>query len=680
MQVDLQWKSNTNSVSYEDISKRGRHQNCSKIIIISDQRSRTKYFEYTADIFKEWCIIILVSDPYNFEYDRKERLFIISDSLLKQFPFRSTKFAGLSPIAKRNIAYLFATDIGADILYETTSESFLKDVSYFSTFFSKRTHPNVVLEDFSNRYFNVFSAFQPLRGISLKPIRFPFPRGLPIHAVAKNSYANDVSVLRNRTMMDSGMVNIGVFTAHSLQDLSTISESQKQTPIAFKNNQEVITLPLGMVSPFGSTSVIWKRSALPFSYTPISTSKGYHSTESIVHSYICQRLLSYFGGQVGLFAPFTPPSNYLEAKSKHSPDVTRSGDFSSFISDLVDFLYEEMQISSDINLSSLLQETYFSLHQKLFVDYIDVLFSEQWIKDFCEISSINCSNWKIVSNDSIPIRTGQRSGDCSSNSNVAVCVSGQVRTLDMSPSDEFHPKIWKPMRATIPIPNQTVAQSVQKNLYPSLGTPDVFMVISTRGTETEPKAGDMSTCETLRPSGGHLHCSVPVEENVPILRNATFWSTFVRFRRNNFVYVQGLLQQLKGMFDCYKEIERFSLQTGKTYDWIVRLRPDMYIHNFPNLEELKSVADVHKTIFYSNKEACCCGNEDTFAIGKYTIMAPYMERFIHLQQRDLMNGTTWSSESHLQSYLADRGINLIPHSLIKTCLVKPKNRRNPSDP
>lgn len=262
--------------------------------------------------------------------------------------------------------------------------------------------------------------------------------------------------------------------------------------------------------------------------------------------------------------------------------------------------------------------------------------------------------------------------------NVAVCVSGQLRTLTMRTTDENHPKSWHPMRASIPYPNQSVAESIQRNLYPKLNKPDIFMVISTRQSEREPKQGDISVCEPLRPDGGYLSCSVPLEKRMESIGNESFWEDFAY---PTYVGIQGILQQMKGMHDCYKQIQKHSIATGKKYEWIVRLRPDMYIYEFPSIEHLNSVKNIDKKILNANRKACCCGNEDTFAVGKYDLMGPFLERFVHLQHGEIFSkGTRFTSESHLLKYMKERGVTLEEHPMIKTCLVKPKYRKTLSEP
>lgn len=255
---------------------------------------------------------------------------------------------------------------------------------------------------------------------------------------------------------------------------------------------------------------------------------------------------------------------------------------------------------------------------------------------------------------------------------TAVCVSGQLRTLTMLPSNKYHPKSWDPMSASIPFPNQSVAESIQANLFPKLSTTDVFMSVSTRETSREPRRGDLKSCEPLRPRRGLLKCQVQIEEEVTSIGNESYWKYF---SNPSTKAIKGFLQQLKGMNDCYRMIEKHINSTGTRYDWIVRLRPDMYIHEFPNIEDLVTERDINRTIFYSSKNTCCCGNEDTFAFGSYQVMVPLLERLVHFQYSNIFSdGEQFSSETHLIKYLNEKGIDLKEHSSIKACLVKPTYR------
>lgn len=272
------------------------------------------------------------------------------------------------------------------------------------------------------------------------------------------------------------------------------------------------------------------------------------------------------------------------------------------------------------------------------------------------------------------------------NDRVAVCVSGQLRSLDMKLSDPGHSGNWYKMQSKLPPPSMTVAESVSKNLYPLLEDVDVFMVISTKEGIHEPQEGDQKACESLRPPKGHLHCEIKREAAVEISKRDMWENMSLHKNRGHLgdVVIQGLLQQLKGLFQCHQAILKHSISTGKKYDWMVRLRPDDYIHSFPSLQRLD--ADTSRpTIWYGSFDSCCCGNIDRFAIARSEWLQVYFDRFLHLQQVDwghynlTKDAKLWKAETFLSSLMRNYGISLRAHPLIKLCVVKPNYRRNPSD-
>lgn len=72
--------------------------------------------------------------------------------------------------------------------------------------------------------------------------------------------------------------------------------------------------------------------------------------------------------------------------------------------------------------------------------------------------------------------------------------------------------------------------------------------------------------------------------------------------------------------------------TGINYDWIVRLRADSYILDFPDLEKLSSSID-DRTILCGDKTKRCCGNEDSFGIGPTDLMHWYLKDIFIYKQR-----------------------------------------------
>ena len=267
---------------------------------------------------------------------------------------------------------------------------------------------------------------------------------------------------------------------------------------------------------------------------------------------------------------------------------------------------------------------------------------------------------------------------------TAVCVSGQLRTLNMPPSDPSFPQSFQPMTTAFTaadMQGRTVAETIQAHLYPALGEFDVYMTVITAEGPREPRVGDLTACDSLTPPPpARLFCEViRQEELAPI--HQEIWNTF--YYPNQHTPQQGVLNQLYNQQRCSMMMSRQIIQENIQYRYAVRLRPDMAILKpVPPIGGLLS-PDEPSVVKFIDPGPCCCGNEDTFGIGHYQAMALYFNRIISVHEvskRPLMRGT-WTSESMLMEYLKDNfGISLVPDSRIVGCLVKPTYRSQVSDP
>lgn len=259
---------------------------------------------------------------------------------------------------------------------------------------------------------------------------------------------------------------------------------------------------------------------------------------------------------------------------------------------------------------------------------------------------------------------------------VAVCVSGQLRTLTLAPDAPLHHRSWGPMRvragALPPRPLMSVAESVQRSLFAPLAAlgyaVDVFMLVES----------EAAACEPLRPPApGRLFCRVARDAPLPDMPRA-FRRAFVYGGTER--YVQGLLQQLHGQRECNR-----ARRAEGPHAWVVRTRPDLYVHTFPS-----RLPDEEDTVWFANNVTCCCGNEDSFGLGRPRAMDLYLDRLSQLMSGDdggLRNSSAflagpghWTSETYLVRLLGDHGVALRPHAELQACLVKPRSRHSPSDP
>ena len=288
---------------------------------------------------------------------------------------------------------------------------------------------------------------------------------------------------------------------------------------------------------------------------------------------------------------------------------------------------------------------------------------------------------------------------------VAVCVTGQPRTMAMPPDDPDYPANWGPMRVPkgTPMPaklNMTCAQTLHANLYPTLATRgfDVFMLITTLPSDTSQKHNlrmvkpeDLSACDPLRPtdSTNELFCRVEVEPDLSgdLREAAPFWN---RYSYNDHKHKIQLLHQLWDQRECLRMVE----ETGRDYSHIIRLRPDSQMRKpLPTLQSLDfgSTLSTKRTLFSVGKQICCCGNEDWFLVGTTDAMSVFFQRYDFLMA---VQGVPDDKLAVMAPSLTKQAWAAVPFALdalqrsnpalsiqvntqssqIDNCLVKPKSR------
>lgn len=238
---------------------------------------------------------------------------------------------------------------------------------------------------------------------------------------------------------------------------------------------------------------------------------------------------------------------------------------------------------------------------------------------------------------------------------AAICVSGQVRTLD------------------------STIHNISKNLLDTIDTYDVFMFVQTRESVVEPKAGDLSVCKLFKINKkSSTLCSVTKEM---ALNTSQFLSLHAK---ENYVYssderrIQGLLQQLLGLKTSFEMMESYSELTGVMYKWVIRLRPDNWIpHPVPSLSSFGT----NDMLIFSSQKFRCCGNEDIFAIGTLAPMRIFMKRidFMALDfVQDFFNHTMrWTSESYVIALCSIFNISYTFHDDLHIHVERwPDSRRN----
>ena len=88
------------------------------------------------------------------------------------------------------------------------------------------------------------------------------------------------------------------------------------------------------------------------------------------------------------------------------------------------------------------------------------------------------------------------------------------------------------------------------------------------------------------------------------------------------ISIQVILQQINGLYEVNKMKMKYEQQNNKKYDWVIRLRPDMVFSS--DMEDLTKCDNNSIYIPCGNDH---CGYNDRFAFGNSKNMDIYMNRF-----------------------------------------------------
>lgn len=701
------------------------------------------------NLSSSWCVFICVSSDATLAAWKSSdahtvappnRLFVYTPVELRALDFRSSEHLSADQrrvtTASQNVLYLAALARGARAIFDATVHMQLRDGARLSSLAYNLTHGTQTATLLNSScpsssrqrtFANPWAALRPMRLSDQSETHTRvWPRGMPAPDV--HSKCGHDLLYNKRFDWDlvpdvyRSSVSVVATAVDGIPDVDAGLRVSGGVPLSFMQQLYVVST----AAPFGKMGVMWGADAFASLFIPPSGTLANRASD-IVRSLVAQRLLANpagFGAVVVANELHRDFFNYLSSDSDVD-DGHDHGDHDEGGIDLalalstpriarfLAYQWNPPSQTEGLSFGAAVVAAWDALREHSVVITADVEAAVDWALDVAATTKCNaletdnggiCSKWsgsagnggnnnakarghlnkyKVAVEDSEEAQIGYL-GRQRRQPNVAVCVSGQLRSLNLRPGDKDH-QGWHQVRSSLAEPNESVANSIQRVLYPRLGNPDVFMTVSTRGGKHEPTVGDIKACEPLKAPGGSLKCIVRLEEPIPVYLNDTLWAAFAQIKLQTQArerVVQGMLQQLKGMYECYKMIANHEGSIGKRYDWIVRLRPDMYFDSFPSLATL--AADMPgNTVWYANRDTCCCGNEDTFGIGPAHLMSRYLQRFVHLQMRDwwfVQQGVTWSGESFTQFYLEEVGARLEPHPEIKSCIVKPRRRVFSSEP
>jgi hypothetical protein len=638
----------------------------------------------------DWCVVIVGDKKGVQTYDmtnvRKQVTFLGAEAQAS-LPYQIVKHLKWNHFSRKNLGYLYAIDHGASIIYDTDDDNILLAPHVPTDYLTSPTAKiPLKLRSTLQHVYNPYLDFGSVKKVSKERI-FSWPRGVPLETIRD---AQSYLTLDDTEHLSTPQIGVLQSLANHEPDVDSIFRLTGELPVEFSDTPKARGLPPGMMTPFNAQATLFAERCLWGLLLPASV---HGRVSDIWRSYIMQRLMWDVGQAVAFASPFV-----VQYRNAHNymADLSAEQDLFSKAGELIKLLLAWKPQS--LTFEGRLEELIVSLYEHTFVEESDVLLWQAWIQDLRAIGYSFPALLKEgtqyqatrASFDKAVSQKLQSSSGSPRNGRIAVCVSGQPRTLNMQVDNKNYPQSWAPMTCNIstPLVHGPVYQTIQENLYSTLDKYgfDVFMYVSTPGDGQlrTPSEGDAAICEPLRPasSTNKLFCSVEKEKHWP-------WSASImaQYSYSDEYGINGLQQQLYGMHKCNEMRKQYSSETGVEYDYVIRLRPDTsFMKVFPDLENLDFASDQDgaSKVFHAHKDACCCGNEDWFGIGHTEVMDKYLDRLLYLPHRDLEGWNLhsgWSAEEYLQTFLHHyANSKLVNEPNIQACIVKPSDRRRHGDP
>jgi hypothetical protein len=603
--------------------------------------------------------------------------------------------------ARKNIGYLFAIEHGAEHIYDFDDDNVLKDgeTLRFQALLmnaSQQTTEWTVLspEAHAHHLLNPYPMFKPVDALGAP--QFAWPRGLPLEFVL------DARTFELKPSPTDAVAAVYQSLADLDPDVDAVYRMTRPLPLRFTLPDSILIPPKGVFAPWNAQATLFTSSAFFGLSMPISVTGR---VSDIWRSYITTRLLWMAGYHVAFVSPLV--DQHRNPHEYHA-DLLAERDLYERSNALIRTLIE----LDETGLTSL-PEAYLrlieALVQRRFLSEMDLGLAKAWLSDLERLGYI----WppirqggapylqspveprlvdKRKTADATPTMTTASfkpqetasTAQYATSKDTAVCVSGQLRTLNLKPDAPDFPHRFEPMTTHLTsddMAGRTVAQSIVAHLYPSIGTFDVYMTVSTLEGPNEPKVNDLSVCESLRPAPpNRLFCEVIRQEELGLI-TPKIWDTF--YYAGQPLLQQGLLQQLYGQQRCALMMARQQIQERLRYTYAVRIRPDEAIlRPMPSIHQLVR-ADEPTLIKMIAHSVCCCGNEDTFGVGHFHTMQLYFNRIIalHLQESVALLSAlpVWTAENFLTEYLQQTyGVRIVGEASIIGCIVKPHSRAHPS--
>lgn len=326
-----------------------------KFIIITTINPKTEAITKFSQILKDWHII-LVGDKKSKKIKNEKNIKFLTIEEQENLGFETIKYAPYNHYARKNIGYLYAMSMGADVIYDTDDDN----IPYVDWKFPE-FKINSKLESSKNKYINIYNYFTSEK---------IWPRGYPIDEINKTSTIK-TSLSKN--------IKIGVWQglADKEPDVDAIYRLIINKKIKFDKKPPIV-LSKKTYCPFNSQNTLWNKEFFVYMYLPSYV--NFRFTD-ILRGYVAQRLL----WEDNYYLGFTKATVY-QKRNKHNimEDFKDEVNYYTNIKDIVDIINNNKFNSKDRfkNLKSI----YCNLLFKKYVLKKELKILNAWIIDIKKIN------------------------------------------------------------------------------------------------------------------------------------------------------------------------------------------------------------------------------------------------------------------------------------------------------
>ncbi len=321
----------------------------SKFIVITTINKKTKAIKKFANLLKDWQII-LVGDKKSQKIKSENNITFLSIEDQKKLNFNITKQLPYNHYCRKNIGYLYAIKLGANVIYDTDDDN----IPYNNWIFPKFECQNYIKSN--KKFINIYKYFSHEN---------VWPRGFPLNEITQ------INQLKIHNIQQNKKIGAWQGLADIEPDVDAIYRLTINKKITFKNKKSVF-LNKNTYCPFNSQNTLWNKEVFPFMYLPSTV--NFRFTD-ILRGYIAQRLF----WQHNFYLGFTKATVYQE-RNQHNLIKDFKDEIECYINIIpIINLLDKCKLGKEKNKNII--KIYKTLKNNNFIKKRELTILKAWIKD-----------------------------------------------------------------------------------------------------------------------------------------------------------------------------------------------------------------------------------------------------------------------------------------------------------